>query len=285
MEQVRRLSPSDSAFVKWARWFSDSVALRTISPFSRISTRSYVVRRTFDGTSESLEKALDLEPNNPMALVKYARLQANAEHADFLSRLAETYAPLDPNVLWFRAQVLQQVFKMTEAYEVMQRAVALDERNWKSFTSNGTQIKVQNKSGFYSEGWLPSGWTDNNAALAVSVSYKQVQDLPENTSIGFGINVAHGSSELLGPRFVCKRNGRYTIEGWVRSALKSDLTVALCEFISSNDKLKEQTIRTTPEWRRFRIQFTPPQDTAAELRIYQGEGASVDVAGITLKEE
>ncbi|MDB6024037.1 MAG: repeat-containing protein, partial [Verrucomicrobiales bacterium] len=275
-------------FGAWARWFTSDHALRTTSPFAKTSLKRYVARKIYDGSAESLQQALDLEPNNPLALVKLARLTPNAEQADFLSKLGEGYDPENPEVLWIRAQVLQQILKMAEAYEVMQRAIALDSRNLHSFDASGGAIKVTNKDENLSQGWLPKGWLDNNSALPISVSYSKINDLPQNVLVGFGINVdarSHGWAELCGPRFICKRNIRCTIEGWARSESKSDLTVALCQFIDPNEKLKEQVFRTTPEWKPFKLQFIPQQDVAAELRIYEIAGAAVDIAGIKVREE
>ncbi len=286
---MEKLTEAGSAqYVAWARWFIENHATRSTSPLAKTSLKAYVVRRIFEGTPESLQRALDFEPNNALALVKLARMTANPEQADFLSSLGEQYEPENPSVLWIRAQVLQQVYKMSDALNVMERAIALDSHNLSSFGVTGSEIRLTNKEDNLSQGWLPSGWVDNNAALPVSVSYARVQDLPPSVPVGFAINVdtkSRGSAELRGPRFVCKRNTRCTIEGWVRSIVKSDLTIALCQFVEPNEKLKEQTIRTTPEWKPFKIQFVPLQDTAAEVRIYELAGASVDVAGITIRHE
>jgi WD40 repeat protein len=275
-------------FAAWAQWFTQDHGTRTTTPFAKTSLKTYVARRTAVGSLESLQSALDFEPNNALALVKLARLTPNPEQADFLSRLGEQYASEEPEVLWIRAQVLQQIYKFPEAYTVMERAIALDPKNLSSLNGPGQLVQNWNKDKNRSDGWLPSGWVDSNKDLAVSVGYSKVQDAPATDVVAFGINVdarSRGSAEVRGPRFICKRNTRCTIEGWVRSLAKSDLTVALCQFVEPNEKIKEQTIRTTSEWKPFKIQFTPQQDTAAELRIYELAGAAVDVAGINVRQE
>jgi hypothetical protein len=82
---------------------------------------------------------------------------------------------------------------------------------------------------------------------------------------------------------VCRRNGKCVIEGWVRSASKSDLNVIVGQFIAPYERYKEQVVRTTPEWKPFRIQFTPTQDIAAELRLLENSGATIQVAGLIVK--
>lgn len=281
-------APAAQVYVAWGKWFLADRSTRTLSAFATTPVGEYVRERVEEGTPGALNEVLDLEPNNALALAKVARLSKNADEAEFLSKLAETYEPANPEVLWERAQVLQQWDKLIEAWEVMERAIKLDPKNIVAFGPEGSEVNCANMHGATSKGWLPKGWSDANSFVPFNVTYVQVAEVPKTGLNGIEIKVdgaGTGSAEVRGPRFICRRTSRCTIEGWLRSANRADLTVLVSQFVEPSQKYREQIIHSTAEWKPFKIQFSPTQDIAAELRLLAPVGGAVQLAGVSIKTE
>jgi hypothetical protein len=88
---------------------------------------------------------------------------------------------------------------------------------------------------------------------------------------------------LRGFRFIGKHDGKYTLEGWARSAKKSEVTVSARQFYEPFERLAETTVRTTEQWKQFRVPIAPGKDFAAEVHILLPSDNTVDLAGVTLK--
>jgi WD40 repeat protein len=279
--------PNDS-YAGWASWFLADRSTRTLSPFATTPIGDYVRERVEEGTPDSLAEALQLQPSNGLGLAKIARLSKSADEADFLSKLAELYEPENPEVLWFRADILQQWNRFVDAWAIMERAIKLDARSIASFGPDGSEFTCANTQGATSQGWLPKGWSDANTSVPFSVTYAKVSDVPRPGLSGLEIKVdgeGVGTAEVRGPRFICRRTARCTVEGWVRSATKSDVSVVILQLIEPRQKYKEQVVHTTPEWKSFKVQFGPSQDIAAEIRLLASAGGTVQLAGVSIKSE
>jgi tetratricopeptide (TPR) repeat protein len=128
--QVSESSASD-AWTRWAQWYFADPATRSISPFSPITVPGYIQQRVDENALGSLQEAVNLSPNNPVALARLARalLQldpqehpCSAQDADLYSRRALQLAPQELEALWARAEVLDQNNRPGEALEMMRRA-------------------------------------------------------------------------------------------------------------------------------------------------------------------
>ncbi len=279
-EELDKASANDP-FAIWTRWFLADRTSRTISAFSTTELDDYAKLRVLDGKAE---EALDFQPNNCLALLQTARLAKEPSRAEFLSKLAEQYEPQNPEVLWLRAQILQQLGKTTAALAVMERAITLDPRNVLSFGPGGIEFTNVRSEGTGASGWLPLGWQDFSDS---KMAYSKVLDTPAAsvTALEMQMELAQGRGELRGPRFVCKRNGKFVVEGWVRSATKTDLNVVLNQFVEPYQKYKEQVIHTTPEWKPFKVFFSSAADIAAELRLQQSTKGAIQLAGVTVRQD
>ncbi|MFN7137952.1 MAG: TIR domain-containing protein [Limisphaerales bacterium] len=278
-------APENDPFAIWTRWFLSERTTRTISAFSSTTLDEYIRGLVEQGSEASINTALNYQPNHAPALVRLARLSKDPLQSDFLSRLAEQYEPHNPDVLWVRAQILQQLNRPAEALAVMERAIDLDPRNVRMFGTNGIEFTAVPSENINPRGWLPIGWQDFSDAR---VLYSRVFDGPLPSLAALQISVepeGRTRAELRGPRIVCKKNSKLVVEGWVRSATKTDLSVVLNQFVEPFQKYREQTVRTTPQWKPFRIQFTSSQDIAAELRLLQSSGGSVQLAGVNIRQE
>ncbi len=277
---------ANDAFAAWGRWYSADRLARPVSPLSKVGTAEYIRRRVDEGTPAALNEVLELQPNNGLALAKLAKAAKEIDQAEFFSALAEKYEPKNPDVLWYRAQILQQESKQAEAFEVLTRAIALDSRNINVFGPAGTEVTSINKENNISKGWLPNGWSDFNAALPIGVTYEKLNDPPPNlTAIRINASSSsRGMAQIKGPRFVAKHGGKYVVEGWVRSANKTDLVVSVRQIVEPFQKYQEQVQKTGAEWSRFQIRLNPTQDYGAELVLSQS-GGPLDIAGVVVRGE
>jgi hypothetical protein len=105
-------------YARWARWFFEDSATRTISPSSEITVADWVQLRIEDDTRESLEEATRLSFPNALAYGRLAQkciaLKQNKpkgvwESADWLSRYATNLAPDDPEVGQIRRAVVEKL--------------------------------------------------------------------------------------------------------------------------------------------------------------------------------
>ena len=277
----------EGPFVQWGRWYIADRSTRAISPFTVESTSEYIAKRVIEGSESALAEALELQPSHALALAKLSRFTKAPERADFLSRLAQDYEPNNSDVLWLRAQVLQQLDRASEALVVMEKAIQNDPRNIPGFGPNGSEFTFVSQPGALSSGWLPAGWFDFSNTPFLNVTYTKVADAPVGlTAIEMKITGAdYGQADLRGQRFICKKTAKCTVEGWIRSPSKSDVSIVVSQFIEPFQKYKEQTVHTSTEWKPFKIQFSPTQDIAAELRVLGQSGAHVQLAGCTVTTE
>jgi hypothetical protein len=280
-----------NVFVPWARWFLADRARRTISPFSSIRVDDFVGRLIAEGGQGNLRDALELQPDNALALAKLARLQLSKEpeQADFHSRLAVAYEPRNPAILWTRAAVLQATNRNEEAWPVMETALAADPFAAATFGPAGGEFSRDNVGGTASKGWLPKSWVDHNTNTTVDVTYAKLNDppSPELTALQI-VAVAKGTraqATARGMRFIGRQAGRFTIEGWVRSARRTDVYIGARQFNEPFEKFAEQSLRTTEQWKPFKIPLAPGKDFAAELYLVVPADGSVDIAGLTVKAE
>ena len=74
---------------------------------------------------------------------------------------------------------------------------------------------------------------------------------------------------------------------WVilRSAKRSDVVVQLRQFLDPYEKHLDQIVRTTAEWKKFKLTVTATKDFAADLILQLSADASVDFADIVVNEE
>jgi hypothetical protein len=278
----------DNPFNGWGRWFLADRARRTTSPFSAVSVAEFARQYVESGKESYLREVLELQPDNALALAKLARLALNQQtnQADFYSALAVKYEPKNTYVLWSRAQVLHAQRQFREAYPVMETALSLDPRNINKLGPDGAEFAVTNLDASV-KGWLPKGWEDGSLTQPVTVAYSKLNDPPPGET-GLQISVTsrgRGQAILRGPRLVGKAGDRLVVQGWVRSSKRSDLGVAIAQFWEPNQKLVDQNLRTTEQWKQFKVPMNAPNDFAAELILTVFGDNVVDVAGVTVVKE
>ncbi|MBI5773259.1 MAG: PD40 domain-containing protein [Verrucomicrobia bacterium] len=279
---------ANDPFAGWGRWYFSPRLARTVAPFSALKLNDYLARRMEEPGVGAMSQVLEVQPDNAVALARLSRATKDNDQADFYSRLAERYDPKNPDVLWVRAAVLQQLTNFNAALTVMEKALELDPRAKAEFGAAGAEFTAVNKDGQTSKGWLPRGWSDANAASPISVTYEKLTDAPQSDVAAVRMtasSTARGQAALRGPRFIARHNVRYTIEGWVRSAGRADLGVSARQFIEPFQKFQDQNVRTTADWKAFKVQFTPTQDFAADLVLSISTGGAVDIAGVTIRGE
>ena len=277
--------PADNSFVMWGRWFLSDRSSRNISAFSATSMADYVRQRAIQGTPGALAEALDLQPNHGLALVKLATKAKEPAEAEFLSHLAESYSPKDADVLWIRAQVLQNLNRFIDAFAVMERALIADPNHTTQFGPEGADISVESGLGA-ATGWLPTAWRDDSPP-SLRVTYTKLPEAaaPGVTALQMTAAGNQGFAELRGPRLVCRQSGRIIVEGWTRSSTRDDFSIGLNQFIDPYQKYKEQIVHTTSEWKPFKLSFSPLQDIAAEVRLTFSPGSTIQIAGVTCRTE
>ena len=280
-------SPGDQ-YTQWGRWLLTDRLARNLTPFNAIPVSDYIDQQVAEGSPTSLKVALDLQPDHALALAKTARLSLTTEEAEYLSILAERYAPTNPDVLWLRALTLQRFNRLAESWSVMERAIQFDPRAGVTFGPTGFTMHQSKDNGAVVRGWIPLGWIPHNSTPLLDAHFSKVEEVPQPglTAIELRLDGPNkGQTELRGPRVICQRYNKCVIEGWVRSPIKSDLGVTIAQFVDPAQKYREQLVRTTPEWKRFRIQYTPTQNIASEVRLFANTGAHLQVASVTVRVE
>lgn len=278
------------AFAKWGAWFLADRAKRTISSYSTMPVSEFIKDQVSRGGTNALDEVLNIQPANALALAKLALTGGDAQlnQGDFYSRLAVSYAPENPEVLWRRAAVLQKRNVPAEAMTMMETALKLDPQNFAGFGPDGAEFNRENRGGLASKGWLPKGWTDGNQDIAADVTYQKLSDPPPGSAAALRIGVKSPSrttARLIGPRVVVPAGRRIVVEGFVRSETSSDLTVAGQQFIEPFEEYGKQFIRTTREWKSFKVTIEARKDLAAEVVLLVGTDAIIDVADIKVRAE
>jgi WD40 repeat protein len=117
LRQQLGANSEQSHYARWARWFFDESATRTISPSSALTVPDYVQLRIDDDTQESLQEAAHLSATNALAFARLAQKliatkrtkQGTWEDADWFSRYATNLAPHDAEVLQIREVVVKKL--------------------------------------------------------------------------------------------------------------------------------------------------------------------------------
>ncbi len=103
---------------RWLAWFFGDRRNRTVSPFSAMTLREYVLRCVEEGTVESLKEAVRLDPTAGLAYARLANAMVDAltepnvrliGEADFYSRHAAKITPDDPQVKSLRGRFLATI--------------------------------------------------------------------------------------------------------------------------------------------------------------------------------
>lgn len=289
--QKEVLSSENQHAKDWGQWFLADRRTRTVSAFSKIPTDAYLEQASHSESDvRVLRDMLRVSPDHGFVI---SRLAQNVQRlqlplADFYSRKAVEFSPVNPEVLWVRAAVLLAQGKTEPAWEILQRALAVEPRSPAQLLAEGYELDRYNQSETRSKGWLPKGWTDLNAKEVVQVDYARVMDLPPDSKAGFRIQAQSPRgrrASVGGPRYIAQPRERYTLEGWVRSPGRSDLGVSFVKFLEPQTTILSDTIRTTEDWKRFRVSVSHAEMLAGEVVLQVPSNATVDVAGLVLKLE
>ena len=89
------------AAARWVAWFTTDVRHRTISPFSDVTVDQWLRERVADDTRETLQEALNIDPNNALCLALLAGKESPADNvvAERHAARAVQLAPTDTHVL------------------------------------------------------------------------------------------------------------------------------------------------------------------------------------------
>jgi WD40 repeat protein len=278
------------AFAKWGKWFLADRATRTIAYYSSTPITAFVNDLVVQGGTNALNEVLNVRPAHALALAKLALLagEGASDQSDFYSRLAAGYEPENPEVLWRRAGVLVKRNQVNDGVALMEQALKLDPRNFAGFGPDGAEINSANRGGTVSKGWLPKGWIDANADKAANVTYQKLSDPPAGGGAALRISVKSASrlqADLLGPRVAARAGRKIVVEGSVRSEAASDLTVVARAVVEPYDELGKQFIRTSREWKTFKIAIDARRDTGAEVVLQVATDGLVDVADVRVRVE
>ncbi len=276
-------------YTQWGRWFLAPRGNRSTWAFGSTPIDQFVQQRLADGDENSLIETLEIEPNNPLALAKLGAIAKLPSQAEYLTRLAEHFNPKNPEVLWLRADVLQQQNQLPQALETMERALKLDPRGHPTaFGPDGDGISDDDTDGILAQGWLPKGWVDRSVSAPIEINYQKIDDAPPGLPLAVEMKVTSTGPNyglLAGPRLVCKKGGRVTIEGWARGLGKSDFSVTLGQLVEPHKYYFDQVVHPALEWKPFKVQFSPQQDMAVELLIRAIAGSDLQIAGIVVGQE
>jgi WD40 repeat protein len=120
LENEANSLPAKDSQGRWLRWFLADPRTRTISPLSDETILEYVRRRVEENTPDSLREAVELDPNNALALARLgsklvqnenARQEAWEIYANLYTLRAVQLAPQDIEVKKLRREVLDAIRK------------------------------------------------------------------------------------------------------------------------------------------------------------------------------
>jgi hypothetical protein len=182
---------------------------------------------------------------------------------------------------------LQALNRAEDAWRVMETAMASEPKNVKTFGPDGAEFTSNNKDNTVSKGWLPKGWNDGSSAMPVNVQYTKLSDGPPGaTAIRIAVTSPARSTGLLrGPRFIGKAGSKFTVEGMVRSTKRSYADLVVKCFYEPQDKIAQQTLNTTENWKPFSFTFTAPRDFAEELLLMVPTDGVIDIANVTISQK
>jgi WD40 repeat protein len=285
LREMLASSDRNDPFTRWGNWFLSDRSARTISSYSTVPVREFVNLRVETGTTNALTEVLSFQPDHGLALAKLALIvgAGSLQQADFYSRLAATYEPTNPPVLWRRALVLQKRQLPEEAWKIMENALRLDPRNFSGFGPGGREIKVENRAGAVSTGWLPEGWEDYNAEQAASVTYEKLSDPPPGAPVAIRVGVKSPTrlqAQVRGPRVVARAGRKIVVEGFARSSQGSEFQAVAREFVEPFEEHAKGFTRASAEWKAFKIELPVRKDVAADILLQVATDARVDLAGV-----
>jgi WD40 repeat protein/serine/threonine protein kinase len=142
-------SSEADVWTRWAKWFFADRASRTIAPFSTITRPEYVRRRIEEATPESLREAVQLSPENGLALARLGQAVLDEipgekprklGEAGWYSRRALQFSPEEPEAWELKGDLLEREGRPAEALEAYHRREAL------SRTTNAAPTRTQGRA-------------------------------------------------------------------------------------------------------------------------------------------
>lgn len=159
-----------------------------------------------------------------------------------------------------------------------------------AFGAAGKEHKRDAKDGHKISGWLPNDWVDNSEWAAVSITYTKLADAPAEGVGAVRIQVTkvdEGQMQLTSwaGKLNCKPGGKYAVEGWVRSKDAAGLKVGIRQQGDPYEFYAEQDLNTTPEWKRFKFDFSFSDAKEGVVMFVKPETGTVDLAGVVVTEK
>ena len=158
------------------------------------------------------------------------------------------------------------------------------------FGTVGCMLDMEGKGGHKISGWLPKSWLDNSRWAAVTATYTQLVDVPEEGSAAVRIDVQkvdEGQLQLttFTGNYEYKKGVNYAITGWVRSASRSMMKAGVRSVDESHVFYNQVDLEATPDWKLFEVIFTPESDCEGWVMFVMKEAGSVDLAGIAVNDK
>ena len=283
---------TDEDYAKWGEWFLADRSGRKVSSYATLGVPEYVSQKVADAEPQSLEEALDLQPENALALARLGVAVRDEALADFYTGLAVDYEPENHDALWSRGAVLQRQQKFSDAWPFLDRASKLDPWGVDSFGPEGADFKSPNLGGGVSQGWLPVGWRDNNSATKYTVQYTKLADGPPGTDAAVGVKATGGAgrAELVGTRFAARAGANRVIEFWARGPKGRSISVYARGFIGRRGErlptYASEIVRIDDQWKQYSVLVRSQQDLAAEV-VFQiptsAAGQAIDIADVVVR--
>ena len=82
-----------------------------------------------------------------------------------------------------------------------------------------------------------------------------------------------------------KKGAKYVVEGWVRSKDRADFKVGIRQPGDPYEFYSEQELSTTTEWKTFKFNVSFSDDKEAVVMFTKPEAGTVDLAGVTVREQ
>jgi hypothetical protein len=158
-----------------------------------------------------------------------------------------------------------------------------------AFGPTGREFNAKAKDGNKIQGWLPEGWDDNSEWASVSARYSKLEDPPKGETIAVRIKletIAEGQLQLTSykGKQVFKKDRKYTISGWIRSADRTGLTLGVRQPGEPYEFFEEKELEAGSDWKAFEMTFSFAVDREALVMFVKKETGSVDISGIVVSE-
>ncbi len=286
------IAGGDSTYAKWGDWFLADRGSRAVSSFANLKVSDYVNRKVEAADRESLVEALDIQPDNALALARLGILNTNQTLADFYTGLAVRYEPDNYQALWLRGEALHRQGRYPDAWPVLERAAKLDPRAVDSFGPEGSDFETVSLSGAVAKGWLPKGWVDNNADKRFNMTYSRLDDGPAGADAAIRIKAQGpvGRAELLGTRFIARGGGNRVIEFWARGSRGDSVSVYARGFSGAKGERLEtyayEVVRIDDKWKQYSVPVRSQKDYAAEVVLQVATsttGREIDIADAVVR--